>query len=64
MDKVITERIGLIVLRELAHLSEIDLVVILEAVEYVLEVLCVARNIESDCYDGYEVVYFRLLELL
>ena len=52
VDEIVTKSVAIVV-REFAHLSEIDLIVILEAVENVLEVLGVARHVKSysnHCY--------------
>lgn len=51
MDEIIAKGIA-VIMRELAHLREIDLIVIFEAVEDVLEIFGVARHVKSysdDC---------------
>lgn len=51
MDEVISK--SALVLRQLAHLSKIDLIMIFETVENMLEVFGIAWDIESHSNDGY-----------
>lgn len=62
MDEVIAEGIA-VVMGEFAHLGQIYLVVVLETVEDVLEVLCVAWYVKGYGYHCDQMVDLGLLEL-
>lgn len=63
MDEIIGKG-PFIVLGKLAHLCEVDLIVIFEAIEDMLKVFGVAGHIKSHCDDGNQMMDLRFLEFL
>ena len=64
MNQIFPESVAFIALGELTHLSQINLVMTPEAIQNMLEILCIARNIESYSDNGDQMMNFRLLKLL
>lgn len=62
MDKIITKGIAFI-MREFAHLRQIYLIVVFEAIENVLEVLRVTGYVKGYCYHCDQMMDLGLFEL-